>query len=118
MKTNRVSSFVAVTIVAGLLAASLPAPSRAEARVQSVHQNQLLDRHEAAIKVRARLVAPGKPAGAGNGSKIIAPLSVADGSAQTWKSFQANNPQNAGRSTVLAGMPDWVWCMLHFCWRQ
>jgi hypothetical protein len=121
MKTTGVGPFLAVTILAGLLTASFAIAAkdgRAKALMQAAHQKQLVDRNEAAIKAPARLAAPGQPAGPSNGSTMIALVSVADGSLRVLKTLPATDPQKVSRLTVLAGMPDWIWCMLHFCKRS
>jgi hypothetical protein len=120
MKTKSVGPILSIAIVAGLTASfALPAKdAEAKVRMQAAPQNQLVDRNEAAIKARARLAAPCQPAGPSNGSTMSAPVSVADGSVRVLKTFQATDPHKVSRLTVLAGLPDWIWCMLHFCKRS
>ena len=104
--------FLAMTIFAGLLTASLPVPSKhdqGEVRMQAAHQNQLVDRNEAAIKAGARLAEPGQSPGPSNASTMMAPVSVADGSVRTLKTLRATDPHNVSRLTVLAGMPSGLW---------
>jgi len=114
MKTTGVGPLLAVAI--GLLTASFAIAAKdgnAEVRMQGAHQNQLVDRNEAAIKARARLAASGQLVGPNRSSTMMALVSVADGSVRVWKTLQATDPQNVSRLTVLAGMPWWVWCKLH-----
>ena len=120
MKTTRAGRFLAVTILAGLLTASFAIAQKddqADLRMQAAHQNQLVDRNEAAIKVHARLTAPGQPAGRSNGSTImVALIPVAEGPVHVLKALRPAEPQIVSGLTGL-GMPDWLWCMLHFCKR-
>lgn len=53
----------------------------------------------------------GQPAGLGDGYALI--LAVVSGHSEgpTAASHKLNPPQ------VTAGMPDWIWCMIHFCKR-
>ena len=90
MKTTRAGRFLAVTMLAGLLTASFAIPAkedRAKARMQAAHQNQLVDRNEAAIKAGARL----------------APLAQPD-------------PSSGSTMIALASVPGWLYCMLHPRW--
>ena len=115
MKTKSVGPILSVAIVAGLTA-SLVLPAKyaeAKVRMQAAHQNQLVDRNDAAIKARARLAAPAQSVCPGNASTMTTPVSVANGSVRVLKPLPATAPPNASRRTVLAGMPDWIWCMLH-----
>ncbi len=118
MKTMFASRFLAVTMLAGLLTPS-PAIARkddqAEVRMQAAHQKQLLDRNEAAIKARARLVASGQLVGPNSSSTMIALPSVTNSPVRVLKTLIPTGPQNGSQLTVLAGMPDWIWCMLHRC---
>ncbi len=41
----------------------------------------------------------------------------ADRSVRLLTTLQATDPQKVSRLTVLAGMPERIWCMLHFCKR-
>ena len=41
----------------------------------------------------------------------------ADRSVRLLTTLQATDPQNVSQLTVLAGMPERIWCMLHFCKR-
>ncbi len=119
MKTTGVGPFLAVAVLAGLLTASFAIAAKddqAEVRMQAAHQKQLVDRNEAAIKARARLAGLAQP-GSSNGSTMIALVSVADGSVRVLKTLQATDPQTVSRLTVLEGMPEKIWCMLHFCKR-
>ncbi len=66
---------------------------------------------------RIRLAVPGQPPGRSNGSTMIGLVSVADGSVRVLKTLQTTAPLNVSRRTVVAGVPDWLWCFLHFCKR-
>ncbi len=112
MKTTLAGRFLAVTMLAGLLTASFaiaPNDDQAGLRMQAAHQNRLVDRDQAAIKLGARL---GQPAGLSNASTMMALVSVADGSVRVLKTLQATDPQNVRRLTILAGMPWRIWCKL------
>ena len=76
------------------------------------------DQPDRVAEARSRLSVPSQPAGLSNGStRVVAPIPVAEGPVHVVKTLLPTDPRNASRLTVLAGMPDWVWCMLHFCKR-
>ncbi len=77
----------------------------------------LADQSAQVAAAGTRLAPVGQPADRGNGSTMIAPGSVADGSVQVLKALQTTAPLNVSRRTVVAGVPDWLWCFLHFCKR-
>ena len=108
--------FLALAIFAGLLISASPVGSNsdhADVRLHAAHQSQLVGPNEAAIKAGATE----QPAGPSNASPMTVVNPAADGSVRVLKKLSAAGPQNVRRRTVVAGIPDWIWCMLHFCKR-
>lgn len=121
--------FLTVTILAGLLTPSFaiaPKDGQAEALMPAAGRPPFpctkrgcfsADQPDQVAAGRTRLAVPGQPAGRGNGSTMIVLAPVAEGPVRVVKTLLPTDPRKASRLTVLAGMPDWVWCMLHFCKR-
>jgi len=63
---------------------------------------------------RTRLAVRAQPAGLSDGYAMTALISVADSSDRLLTTFQAADLQKVSQLTVLAGMPERIWCMLHF----
>ncbi len=130
MKTTLAGRFLAVTILAGLLTPSFaiaPKDNQTEVLMLAAGRPPFpctkrscfsADQPDQVAAARTRLAVPGQPAGRSNGSTmVVAPIPVAEGPVRVVKKLLPTDPKNGSRLTVLAGMPDWVWCMLHFCKR-
>lgn len=129
MKTTHAGRFLAGAILAGLLTASSASARKddqAEVLMQAAHRPPFpctkrscfsADQPDPVAAARTRLAVPGQPAGRSNGSTMIVLAPVAEGPVHAVKTLLPTDPRKASRLTVLAGMPDWVWCMLHFCKR-
>ncbi len=129
MKTMFASRFLAVTMLAGLLTPS-PAIARKDDQVEVLMPAARkpfactkrscfsADQPDQVAAARTRLAMPGQPAGRSNGSTmVLAPIPAAEGPVRVLKTPLPTDPKHVRRTTVLAGMPDWIWCMLHFCKR-
>ena len=143
MKTTLAGCFLAVVMLAGLLMTSFAIAQKqdqAEERMQGAHQRQPV---EGGIQPDAKaLLNPGQcnvpefafyvSFGYAKASLDIGQCHVQLGNAEAREAYerllsdyadrsvrllttlQATDPQNVSQLTVLAGMPEKIWCMLHF----
>ena len=119
VKTTLAGRFLAMTIMAGLLMASFAIAQKTdqpEVLMEAVHPQQVegafrtyatasLDTgrcHEQLAKADAREAY----------ERLLS--DYADRSVRLLTTLQATDPQNVSQRTVLAGMPEKIWCMLHF----
>lgn len=128
MKTTHAGRFLAGAILVGLLTAS-SASARKDDQAEGLTQAARkpfpctkrscfsADQPDQVAAARTRLAVPGQPAGRSNGSTmVVAIIPVAEGPVRVLKTLPATGPRKPSRLTVLAGMPDWLWCKF-FCKR-
>jgi|SRR5438445_8824734 len=140
MKTTLAGRFLAMTIMTGLLMASFAIAQKTdqpEMLMQAVRPRQQV---EGALPTYAKAsldtdqcnVPPEFPFGYAKASLDIGRCheqlakadareayerllsDYADRSVRLLTTLQATDPQNVSQLTVLAGMPEKIWCMLHF----
>jgi len=120
MKITLAGRFLAMTIMAGLLMASFAIAQKTdqpEVLMEAVHPRQQVEGalrpyakasldlgrcHEQLAKADAREAY----------DRLLS--DYADRSVRLLTTLQATDPQNVSQLTVLAGMPEKIWCMLHF----